>query len=234
MSPNQTASDEATAGGADENIRDTCSQTEPKMKTKLNALSWKITRSTFAPSIAVLLTLTSLGARAAAPALVLDDYSDPKLNKNGVQRLLVDDKGLGSSSKATQKCEKGVLSVKGDLTPGRGLPAFISHVSLLSLDGKPKDLSAYKGVCIRVKVIKGILCVQVASSEIQNYDYHTSAPISGKSGEFQEVRISFTDMKRAWSEQTALNLKSITSVNLVSFGMAKDSFAYEVRELGFY
>ena len=42
------------------------------------------------------------------------------------------------------------------------------------------------------------------------------------------------DMKRAWSEQTTLNLKSITSVNLVSFGIAKDAFAYEVDEIGFY
>jgi hypothetical protein len=55
-----------------------------------------------------------------------------------------------------------------------------------------------------------------------------------KRGEFQEVRVPFKEMKRAWSEQIALNLKSITSVNLVSFGMAKDTFAYEVNEIGFY
>ncbi len=42
------------------------------------------------------------------------------------------------------------------------------------------------------------------------------------------------EMKRAWSEQIVLNLKSITSVNLVSFGLAKDAFAYEVDEIGFY
>ena len=182
----------------------------------------------------VLLAFGPLATKAAAPPLLLDDYSDPKLNKNGVERLLIDDKGAGSSSKATQKCEHGVLSVKGDLVPGRGVPAFISEVSLLSADGKSKDLSSYQGVRLRVKVIKGILCVQVGSSEIQNYDYHTSAPIAGKRGEFQEVRIPFKEMKRGWSEQTVLNLKSITSVNLVSFGMAKDSFAYEVGELGFY
>jgi hypothetical protein len=172
--------------------------------------------------------------QAAVPPLLLDDYSDPKLNKNGVERLLIDDKTLGSSSQATQKCENGVLFVKGDLVPGRGVPAFISEVSLFSAEGKPKDLSGYVGIRLRVKVTKGILCVQVGSSEIHNYDYHTSAPIAGKRGEFQEVRIPFKDMKRAWSEQTVLNLKSITSVNLVSFGMAKDTFAYEVDELGFY
>jgi len=127
-----------------------------------------------------------------------------------------------------------VLSVKGTLVPGRGVPAFISEVSLLSADGKPKDLTSYQGVRLRVKVIKGILCVQVGSSEISNFDYHTGAPIAGKRGEFQEVRIPFKEMKRAWSEQTTLNLKSITSVNLVSFSVAKDAFAYEVDEIGFY
>lgn len=187
---------------------------------------------------ATLLTaLTGLGAIAvhgAAAPLLLDDYSDPGRNKNGVERLLIDDKSIGSSSHATQKCEKGVLSVKGDLVPGRGVPAFISQVSLLSADGKPKDLTGYQGVRLRVKLTKGILCVQVGSSEITNYDYHTSAPIAGKGGEFQEVRVAFKEMKRGWSGQIVLNLKSVTSVNLVSFGMAKDTFAYEVSEIGFY
>ena len=176
----------------------------------------------------------SNATQAAAGPKLLDDYSDPARNKNGVERLLIDDKAAGSKSQATQKCEKGVLTVKGDLVPGRGVPAFISLASPLSSDGKPRDLTGYEGIRLRVKVIKGILYVQVSSSEIQNFDYHGSAPISGKRGEFQEVRIPFKEMKRAWSEQIVLNVKSITSVNLVSFGMAKDAFAYEVDEIGFY
>jgi len=184
--------------------------------------------------ITALFALGSIAVQAAATPMLLDDYSDPTRNKNGVERLLIDDKAAGSKSQATQKCENGVLSVKGDLVPGRGVPAFISEVSLLSADGKPKDLTGYQGVRLRVKVTKGILCVQVSSSEIANFDYHTGAPIAGKRGEFQEVRIPFKEMKRAWSEQTVLNLKSITSVNLVSFGIAKDAFAYEVDEIGFY
>ena len=184
--------------------------------------------------ITALLALGSIAVQAAAAPLLLDDYSDPTRNKNGIERLLIDDKAAGSKSHATQKCENGVLAVKGHLVPGRGVPAFISQVSLLSADGKPKDLTGYQGVRLRVKVTKGILCVQVGSSEIDNFDYHTGAPIAGKRGEFQEVRIPFKDMKRAWSEQTVLNLKSITSVNLVSFATATDAFAYEVDEIGFY
>jgi hypothetical protein len=184
--------------------------------------------------ITALLALGSIAVQAAAVPLLLDDYSDPTRNKNGIERLLIDDKAAGSKSHATQKCENGVLAVKGDLVPGRGVPAFISQVSLLSADGKPKDLTGYQGVRLRVKVTKGILYVQVGSSEIDNFDYHTGAPIAGKRGEFQEVRIPFKEMKRAWSAQTVLNLKSITSVNLVSFATATDAFAYEVDEIGFY
>ena len=184
--------------------------------------------------ITALLALGSSAVLAAATPMLLDDYSDPTRNKNGVERLRIYDKAVGSKSQATQKCENGVLTVKGDLVPGRGVPAFISEVSLLSADGKPKDLTGYQGVRLRVKVTKGILCVQVSSSKIANFDYHTGAPIAGKRGEFQEVRIPFKEMKRAWSDQTVLNLKSVTSVNLVSFGLAKDAFAYEVDEIGFY
>lgn len=176
----------------------------------------------------------SMATLAAGTPLLLDDDSDPKSNKNGVGRILIDDKAAGSKSQATQKCENGVLTVKGDLIPGRGVPAFISEVSLLSEDGRPKDMSRYEGVRLRVRVTKGTLLVQVGSSDIHNFDYHGSAPIAGKRGEFQEVRIPFKEMKRAWSEQTVLNLKSITSVNLISFGVAKDSFEYAVDEIGFY
>lgn len=209
------------------------------MKMKMKHLLTPYASETCSNSVAItivfaLLALCSFAAQAAVDPMLLDDYSDPTRNKLGVERLLIDDKSAGSKSQATQKCEKGVLSVKGELVPGRGAPAFISQVSLLKADGKPKDMSGYTGVRLRVKVIKGSLSVQVGSSEITNFDYHTSAPLAGKRGEFQEVRIPFKDLKRAWSEQVALNRKSITSVNLVSFGMAKDSFAYEVDEIGFY
>jgi hypothetical protein len=184
--------------------------------------------------ITALLALGSIAGPAVVAPLLLDDYSDATRNKNGIERLLIDDKTAGSKSQATQKCENGILTVKGELVPGRGVPAFISEVSLLSADGKPKDLTGYQGVRLRVKVTKGLLCVQVASSDITNFDYHAGAPIAGKRGEFQEVRVPFKEMKRSWSEQTALNLKSITSVNLISFGLARDAFTYEVDEIGFY
>ena len=205
------------------------------MKTQQIPSSLKTRRTTFgAFLIGALITFAAMAAQPPATPLLLDDYTNPKTNKNGVERRLIDDKSVGSKSQAIEKCENRILTVKGELVPGRGVPAFISEVSPLSADGKPQDLSCYEGIRLRIKVTKGTLVVQVGSSEIQNFDYHVSAPLAGKRGEFQEVRIPFKDLKRAWSEQTVINLKSITSINLVAFGVARDSFEYAVNEIGFY
>ncbi len=175
--------------------------------------------------------LRPMVANGQAPALV-DDFS--QVQRHGMDRLLFNDKDLGSQSQAKQTCANGVLSVEGELVPGRGVPAFISVPLILSADMQAQDLSAYEGVRLRVKVNKGILSVQVASSEVTNFDYHTGGPVAAKRGEFQEVRLAFKDMRRGWSEQTPLNLKTITSVNLVAFGTTRDAFSYEVDEVGFY
>ena len=180
------------------------------------------------------MSLQALAAETAAPSPVLDDFSDAQHTTRGAARFVADDHAMGSHSQATQVCDKGILTVRGELAPGRGLPAFISIPLLAAPDASAQDLSQYEGVRIRVKVTKGILSVQVSTSDIKNFDYHSSGPVVGKPGGFQEVRVPFRDLKRGWSEQTALNLKAVTSVNLVSFGMAKDSFGYEVDEIGFY
>jgi hypothetical protein len=203
---------------------------------KMNLLSSRFRRCLpmAAFPIIALVALGSIASRAAAAPALLDDFADAEHTHTGAGRFVVDDKAMGSGSHATQKIENGILVVRGELVPGRGLPSFISVPLLLSADAKPQDLTGFEGVRIRVKVIKGILTVQVASSEIQNFDFHTSGQVTGKRGEFSEVRLPFKGMKRAWSEQTPLNLKTITSVNLVAFGLAKTDFAYEVDEIGFY
>ncbi len=179
-------------------------------------------------------TCGPLASRAfSADGVLVDDFADAAHTSRGAGRLLIDDASAGSKSHATQRVENGVLLVAGELAPGRGAPAFISVPLLLTPDAKPQDVSAYTGVRLRVKVTQGTLVIQVASADVDNYDFH-SAPAVVKRGEFAEVRVPFADMKRAWSAQTPLNTKLVTSVNLVSFAMAPDKFAYEVDELGFY
>jgi len=179
-----------------------------------------------------LLGLSPVTAHAAVPALV-DDFTGTDRTATGAGRFLVDDKSAGSQSHATQRCENGILKVEGELVPGRGAPAFISVPLLLTPDARPQDLSAYEGVRLRVKIVQGVLSLQVASADVQNFDFH-SGVVAAKRGDFVEVHLPFKDLKRAWSEQTPLNVKNVTGVNLVSFGMAKGAFAYEVDEIAFY
>ncbi|MCF3648945.1 CIA30 family protein [Synoicihabitans lomoniglobus] len=178
------------------------------------------------------LTLRAADA-PAAPAL-LDNFSHAEHTPSGAGRMIITDKEMGGKSQADLACVDGVLKVEGKLVPGRGMPAFVSVPLLLTPDAQVQDVSAYKGVRLRVKVKRGMLSVQVASAEVVNFDYHASAPIAGKPGDFQEVRIPFADMKRAWSEQIPLDPRTVTSVNLVAIGMAPDAFGYEVDEIGFY
>jgi hypothetical protein len=188
--------------------------------------------SPFVPVVLLLLATCGPVLHATAPALV-DDFSHPTQPSRGAGRLLIDDAGAGSKSHATQRVENGMLVVTGELVPGRGAPAFISIPHLLTPDAKAEDVSTYTGVRLRVKLTTGTLIVQVASTDVDNFDYH-SAPVVAKRGEFVEVRVPFADMKRAWSAQTPLNTKLVNGVNLVAFGMAPGAFAYEVDEIGFY
>ncbi len=190
----------------------------------------------FVPTVLLLVALCGPLAASAPGAdtpAVVDDFAQADKTSRGAGRMVIDDAGAGSKSHATQRVADGVLVVEGELVPGRGAPAFISIPLLLRGDAAPQDVSAYAGVRLRVKINQGILTAQVATADVDNFDFH-SAPVVAKRGEFTEVRVAFTDMKRAWSAQTALNSKLVTSVNLVAFGMAPGKFAFEVDEIGFY
>lgn len=184
-------------------------------------------------ALSVLLLGTSFSSvHAATPALV-DDFSDAEKTSCKAPRLLITDKDAGGKSQATQHVENGALHVSGDLVPGRGSPAFVSLPLLLTPEGHPQDVHDFTGVRLKVKIERGMVSVQVASTEVTNFDYHL-APVVGKTGEWVEVRVPFKDMKRVWSEQTTLNTASVTSVNLVVVAMAPDTFNFAVDEVGFY
>ena len=180
------------------------------------------------------LLLTPIVLQAGTTSDLVDDFSNPELLASGAPRMVITDQVSGGQSQVTKTIADGVIAVQGKLMPGRGAPGFVSLPLTLAANGTPRDLSQYEGVRLRVKVTQGSLTIQVSSSDIVNYDYHTSKPIVRDSDGLKEVRIPFTELKRAWSEQTPLNLKTITSVNLLTAGMAPGSFSYEVDEVGFY
>ncbi len=199
-----------------------------KTHTCLNSRKFRRTAMMATFSIAWLLPPLVLAGVPEA----LDDFSNDSLTSLETPRLVFNDAQIGGKSEATLDYADGILRVKGKIVPARGQPGFVSLVLLLSMNGEPQDLSAYEGIRLKVRVLKGGLQVLAASSEIENFDYHTAAV--QRSGKFKEIKVPFADLKRVWSEQTALDLGTITSINLVASGIQPGPFAYEIDEIGFY
>ena len=164
---------------------------------------------------------------------VVDDFSDEALNSLGHPRMILDDTTAGGKSHSTQTVKDGILTLTGDLVPPRGQPGWVSMIFLLTSDGSPADISQYEGVRLKIHVPYGMVSLSVNSTDVVNFDYH-AALIQAGGKEITEVKIPFSSMRRAWSEQTKLNTTSVASVSLVAVGMQPGSFTYEVDEIGFY
>ncbi|MBC2607309.1 CIA30 family protein [Pelagicoccus albus] len=191
--------------------------------------------------------LNSLRAFATATALLasfslsaseipasIDQLEDSNKNELGHQRLFMDDTSVGGQTTFAHSVEEGVLIAKGKISPPRGQPGWASAVFLLTSDGTAADLSEYEGIRLLIRINKGTLSVSANSTEVTNFDYHAAPLARAHDKAFHEVKIPFSSMKRAWSQQTELNTKTIASLSLVAFGLQAGDFEYELDEIGFY
>lgn len=183
---------------------------------------------------AVICVATFNSAIAGALDPVIDDFSDPDNNSLGFERQFINDTVSGGQTNMEHDFDEGVFSAKGEVSPPRGQPGWASTVLLLEPQGLPQDASAYEGIRLLVRVNKGNLSISANSSEITNFDYHAAQVTRQSDGEFHEVMIPFTQMKRAWSEQTQLNTKTLTSLSIVAFDIQQGSFDFEIDEVSFY
>jgi len=183
---------------------------------------------------AVICTATFSSAVAGAIDPTIDDFSNPEHNSLGIERQFVNDTVSGGQTRMEHDFEDGVFSAKGEISPPRGQPGWASTVLLLEPQGLPQDASAYKGIRLLVRVNEGNLSVTANSSEITNFDYHATQVTRQSDGEFHEVMIPFSQMKRAWSEQTKLNTRTLTSLSIVAFDIQQGSFDFEIDEVSFY
>ena len=188
-----------------------------------------------APGLAVAALLASPNHGAAEGlAPLVDDFSHADLNSAGVERQFLSDTMAGGSTSMTPEVSDGVLSVSGEIAPPRGQPGWASSVLILDPEGIPQDASRYEGIRLRIRINKGMLSVSANSTDVTNFDYH-AAPIAVKAdGEFHDVKIPFTSMQRAWSEQTKLNTKTIQSLSIVAFDVQNGAYDFELDEVGFY
>ena len=183
--------------------------------------------------IASLLAYSSISL-AGELATVVDDFSHAKINSLGIPRQFMDDKMAGGKTQTEIIVTGGKLHIKGEIVPPRGQPGWASSVLLLNDKGLPQDASKFEGVRLLIKLDKGSISVSANSPEVTNYDYHAAMVAVKSDGKFHEVKIPFTSMKRAWSEQTQLNTTTISGLSIVSFGMQPTHFDFQIDEVGFY
>lgn len=167
-------------------------------------------------------------------APVVDDFSNIKNNNLGIERQFLDDKMVGGQTTTAIAVSNGKLHIKGEIVPPRGQPGWASSVLLLNAENLPQDASQFEGVRLLIKVDNGSVSVSANSAEVTNFDYHAAIVAVKPDGKFHEVKIPFSSMKRAWSEQTQLNAKTISSLSIVSFGIQKTHFDFKIDEVGFY
>jgi len=186
-------------------------------------------------TIVAVICITGLNSAIAGTLEpTVDDFNDPNINSLGIARMFINDTSAGGQTSTQQSVTGGVLSAKGEILPPRGQPGWASAVLLLDPQGLPQDASAYEGIRLLVRVNKGNLSVSANSSEITNFDYHAALVTRQSDGKFHEVRIPFSEMKRAWSEQTPLNTSTLTGLSVVAFDLQKGTFDFEIDEIGFY
>jgi hypothetical protein len=184
-------------------------------------------------AIAALMASPNHGAAEGLDAL-LDDFSNAELSSVGVARQFLSDTLAGGGTTMNPSVVDGVLSVSGEIAPPRGQPGWASSVLLLDSQGLPRDLSRFEGVRLRIRINAGMLSVSANSTDVTNFDYH-AAPITVKAdGKFHDVKVPFKSMRRAWSEQTTLNTKTIQSLSIVAFDVQNGAYDFELDEVGFY
>ncbi|UUA71190.1 CIA30 family protein [Cellvibrio sp. QJXJ] len=183
--------------------------------------------------LAAILTLSSASFGGGLSPLI-DDFSDASNNNLGIPRQFLNDTLAGGNTTTAQAVVQGIINAKGEIIPPRGQPGWASMILPLDSQSLPKDASAFEGVRLLIKINSGSMSISANSTEITNFDYH-AAPITVMAdGKFHEVKIPFAAMKRAWSEQTPLNTKTINSLSIVAFGLQKSAFDFAVDEVSFY
>jgi hypothetical protein len=183
-----------------------------------------------------LATLLSLSCTSMGGSLspVIDDFSDATNNNLGIARQYLNDTLAGGSTTTTQEVAQGIITAKGEIIPPRGQPGWASIVLPLDPHSLPQDASTFEGVRLLIKINGGNVSISANSTEITNFDYH-AAPITVTADEkFHEIKIPFTSMKRAWSEQTPLNTRTLNSLSIVAFGLQKSAFDFALDEVSFY
>ena len=192
-----------------------------------------VNKSTF-NSVKTFAIASMLGLSSSAFGSVIDDFNHAKDTNLGTPRVLITDSSSGGKTTTVLAVVDGVMQIKGDIIPGRGQPGWSSLVLPLGQMNETQDASEFDGISLRVKINHGNVSISANSTEVVNYDYHSSPVVVSSDGKFHEIKIPFESMKRVWSAQTKLNTQTLSSLSIVAFSPQKSSFDFAVDKVSFY
>lgn len=165
---------------------------------------------------------------------IVDDFCDAAYNQFGLARQFVNDTMVGGKTHTEYAVKNCELHAKGKIVPPRGQPGWASTVLPLAAVGGNYDLSAFQGVKLTLKRLTGNLSLSANSTRITNFDFHASPVMVPVSEQFQEVKLPFAAMRRAWSKQEALDTSTINSLSIVAYGLQAEDFEFIIKEVSFY
>ena len=186
------------------------------------------------PLLIALVVSNPYDVNAESLDTLIDDFRHTTNNNLGHERQFMNGSLAGGNTQATELIAYGVLHLSGKIVPPRGQPGWSSAILPLAPFGENQDVSEYQGIRLRIKLNHGNLTLSANSTEITNFDYHTAPLVVKTDGEFHDVEVPFASMKRMWSEQVALNTKTITSLSIVAFSLQPADYSFEVDEVTFY
>ena len=122
----------------------------------------------------------------------------------------------------------------GKLSPTSNNPyAWAGSTMALASGNTPQDLSAFKGVKVKVKVEKGDVYISLPISDVKNYDFHMFT-LKAEVG-WQEVEIPFTSFQQYFlNPKIELTGKNIIGITLGASGMQAGEFSFEIEYIDLY
>lgn len=170
----------------------------------------------------------------AKPSAIIDNFDNSTNSNFGYPRQFINDTVMGGGTKTQQNVNDGKIMLSGEIVPPRGQLGWASTVILMGEEAQSIDASEYNGIRLRIKINTGSVSVSVNSTDVDNFDYHSTVINVAPDGNYHEIDLPFDSLKRSWSEQTQLNTKTINSLSVVAFGLKKTAFDFEIDEISFY
>lgn len=164
---------------------------------------------------------------------LLDDFESGTLTSAlGTTWRVFRDQAVGGRSTAEVVVAGGMLRVEAAIRPAPGGIGFVELALPLDAAGAPRDVSAFDGVRIRLRVRRGTLALKVQTAEVTNYDH--PAVVISPSDTVQELMLPFSAFGPLWSPPTPWTGRRVLGLALSAGGTETGEVAYEVEEVAFY